>query len=175
MPSMKVSMSSRTCSPSSARGKERILLLGDDRLRLRARLEVLKPHDEADGGEARARRSRRPRVEARLLDEEAAVLGDEPAGGPDAVLFVVRGDVRDVEAVADDRDVGVGRGLDRARPVGAEIAQRLGLEEVVEVASVTLSKSGVRSSYIFAWSSASGTIGNPPYCPDGMMLSAVSA
>ncbi len=55
------------------------------------------------------------------------------------------------------------------------VPSRSDLKKRLRSPGETWSNSGVRPSYICAWSSASGTTGTPPYWPDGMMLSAVRA
>ena len=68
-------------------------------------------------------------VVARLLEQQAAVLGGDPAGGEDAVVVGVGVDVRHAVDVAGDLDAGMaGNRLERARAVGAEAVERLRLE-----------------------------------------------
>ena len=90
-------------------------LLRDLVLGLLARLEVLQPGDEADRVEPRRADRGNARVVAGLREEQAAIRGSDPAGGPDAVVVGGAGDVRDVVGVADDRHARTRDVLDRRR------------------------------------------------------------
>ncbi len=102
-------------------------LLGDDRLGLRARLEALQAGDQPDRAQTGRVDGRDAGVVAGLLEQQPAVLGEDPAGGLNAA-GVGRGvDVRDIESVTQQRDPGERDALLRGRPVRVD-AELLGLE-----------------------------------------------
>ena len=89
-------MSCRTERPLLACGQQHVRLLGDLALGLSARLEVLQVRDEAEGADPGRVDRRHERVVARLLDQEATVLGEHPAGTPGDVVTGDAVDVRNV-------------------------------------------------------------------------------
>ena len=95
---------------------QRLRLLGDDVLGLLARDEALELGDEADRAEPGGVDRGDAGVVARLLEQQAAVLGGDPAGGEDAVVVGVGRDVRDAVDVAEDRDARDGREPSRSCP-----------------------------------------------------------
>ena len=86
IPSMKVSMSSSTCLPSGPAASSASACSATTASVCGAGQEVLEAGDEADRAQARRVDRGDPCVEAGLLQQQAAVLGDEPARGPDAVV-----------------------------------------------------------------------------------------
>src|SRR6185503_15454453 len=91
--------------------------------------EALQLRDQPDRAEPGCVDRGDTRVVAGLLEQQAAILGGDPAGRVDAVVVAVGIDVRDAVDVAGDRDPGVaGDRLGRAWAVGPEAVQRLRLE-----------------------------------------------
>ncbi len=119
----------------AAPGPQHARLLGDLALGLGAGVEGLQRRDQPERVEAGCVDGGDPRVVAGLLEQQAAVLGEQPAGGPDARVARLGGDVRDVVAVADDTHPGVGDLLTHGGAVGADRVPCLGLEVLGEVAA----------------------------------------
>ena len=120
-----------------AGGLEHGALLGDLGLGLGAGLEVLEPADQPERVEPRGVDRGDARVVAGLLEQQAAILGGDPARGPDAVVVGRGGDVRDVERVALDHDARPRHRFDRRRGRGVD-AEALGLEVGGQVAGADL-------------------------------------
>ena len=111
---------------------QRLGLLRDDRLRLGARLEALQARGQPDGAQSRSVDHRDARVVAGLLQQQAAVFGDDPARRLHAADVGVRVDVGDVVAISQEGHAGERDGLLGGRPVGVN-AELLGLVVRVDV------------------------------------------
>ncbi len=175
IPWMKVSMSCSTAAPSGpAASRTSVCLassasssgLGVNDCRLLIRRSAVVPGTST----AATRALNRACSPSRL-----SVGGGDPPRGPDPVVVGLRGYVRDVELVADDRHAGPWDGLLGAGPVGAD-AEALGLEVGRQVADPDLVEQR-REVVVHLRLDIGllGGIGRLPYCPEGRMLSAVAA
>ena len=105
--------------------------LRHDRVGLLARRELVQPRDQVDGREVGCVDRRGQAVEARLIEQQAAVLGDRVTGAERHVVVGLPVDVRDVVGVAADLEAGPrGERLGADDPSGLD---RLGLEDAWEL------------------------------------------
>ena len=118
---------------------EHLALTGDDALGLGRWGELVEMLDEADRGQPGCLDRGNERVVTRLLEQQPAVLGGDPPGGPYPAVVGGGGDVRDVVAVSDDGHARVRDGLVRARALsrrpeflGFEVLGGVGVRDVIE-------------------------------------------
>ncbi len=132
-------MSCSSLRPLTPARTQHARLLGDLPLGGRGRAEVAKAARQPDGGDARCVDRGDARVVARLLEQQAAVGRDDPAGGEGQGVARLRRDVRHAVLVAHEahaaaRDpLGAARALaGRAEALALEVAAKVRVADLVE-------------------------------------------
>ena len=130
-------MSCRTERPRLPAASSTFVCLATSRSVGRSAVKFCRFEIEAEGAHPRRVDRCHERVVARLLDQEATVLGEHPAGTPGDVVMGDAVDVGNVVSVAEDRDARMRDGLDpapgcvNAEPIGS------GLKSAATSAGVT--------------------------------------